>query len=39
MRPLTKDGGATLNEHHSLFGLAADAQSGSILRDWDYLLE
>jgi hypothetical protein len=39
MHPLTKDGGAVINEHHSLFGLTADAQSRSIIRDWDYLLE
>jgi hypothetical protein len=39
LHPLTKDGGAILNEHHALYGIVGDGDSRSILRDWDYIME
>ena len=38
LHPLTKDGGAVLNHHHSLFGILGDSNLNSIQRDWDYFL-
>ena len=38
LHPLTKDGGAILNQHHSLFGIVGDTNLNSILRDWEYLM-
>ncbi len=38
LHPLTKDGGAFLIQNHSLFGLVGDSTRGSILRDWEDLL-
>jgi hypothetical protein len=38
LHPLTKDGGAFLIQNHSLFSLVGDSTRGSILRDWDDLL-
>ncbi len=39
LHPLTKDGGATLNLHNSLFGIVADSSKKAILRDWQDLME
>ena len=39
LHPLTKDGGATLNLHNSLFGIVADSTKSAILRDWSDLLD
>ena len=38
LHPLTKDGGAFLIQNHSLFGLVGDSTRGSIIRDWEDLL-
>ena len=38
LQPLTKDGGAMLIQHNSLFSILGDGNKNSILRDWDYLL-
>ncbi len=38
LQPLTKDGGAMLIQHNSLFSILGDSNKKSILRDWDYLL-
>ncbi len=38
LHPLTKDGGATLNVHNSLFSLFGDTNRSSLLRDWEDLL-
>ena len=39
LHPLTKDGGAFLIQHHSLFGILGDSNQHSILRDWSDLLD
>tara|TARA_Y100001970_G_scaffold270289_1_gene363960 strand:+ start:3046 stop:5181 length:2136 start_codon:yes stop_codon:yes gene_type:complete len=39
IHPLTKDGGAILNNHHTLHGLVGDTSLNSIIRDWNYLLD
>lgn len=39
LHPLTKDGGANLNLHNSLFGILADSSKRSILRDWSDVME
>jgi hypothetical protein len=39
MHPLTKDGGALINEFHSLYGITGDAQRRSVLRDWNYIMD
>ena len=39
LHPLTKDGGAILNQHNSLFSILGDSNKPSILRDWDNLLD
>jgi len=39
LHPLTKDGGALLNQHLSLFGILGDTNKYSIERDFDYFLE
>ncbi len=39
LHPLTKDGGAILNQHHSLFGIIGDTNRSSVLRDWNYLMD
>ncbi len=39
LHPLTKDGGAILNQQHSLFGILADTNKNSALRDWSDLLD
>jgi hypothetical protein len=39
LHPLTKDGGAFLIQHHSLFSLLGDSNQQSILRDWSDLLD
>lgn len=39
LHPLTKDGGAILNQHHSLFGILGDTNRSSALRDWGDLLD
>ena len=39
LHPLTKDGGATLNYHNSLYGLFGDTNRESLLRDWPYLTD
>ena len=39
LHPLTKDGGALLNQHNSLFSILGDTNKSSILRDWKDLLE
>mgnify|MGYP000854025517 CR=1 FL=1 len=38
LHPLTKDGGATLNVHNSLFALFGDTNRSSLVRDWEDLL-
>ena len=38
LHPLTKDGGAILNQHNSLIGILGDSNSSSIIRDWDNIL-
>ena len=38
LHPLTKDGGALLNQHHSLFGILGDTNKFSLERDFDYFL-
>ncbi len=38
LHPLTKDGGAFLNQHNALFGILGDSNKYSINRDWDYFL-
>jgi len=38
LHPLTKDGGATLNVHNSLFSLFGDTNRSSLVRDWEDLL-
>jgi len=39
LHPLTKDGGAILNQHHSLFGILGDTNKHSLERDFDYFLQ
>ena len=39
IHPLTKDGGALLNQHNSLFSILGDTNKQSILRDWKYIME
>lgn len=39
LHPLTKDGGATINYHNSLYGLLGDTNRESLLRDWPGLLD
>ena len=39
LHPLTKDGGAFLIQHHSLFSLLGGSNKPSILRDWNDLLD
>ena len=39
LHPLTKDGGALLNQHNSLFSILGDTNKSSILRDWKNLLD
>jgi len=39
LHPLTKDGGALLNQHNSLFSILGDSNKTSILRDWESLLD
>jgi hypothetical protein len=39
MHPLTKDGGAIINEYHALYGITGDAKGRSIFRDWDYIMD
>ena len=38
LHPLTKDGGAILNHHHSLHGILGDTNKNAFLRDWKDLL-
>ena len=38
LHPLTKDGGAFLIQHNSLFSILGDSSKNSILRDWKDLL-
>mgnify|MGYP001192051459 CR=1 FL=1 len=38
LHPLTKDGGAFLNQHNALIGILGDTSSYAIKRDWDYFL-
>ncbi len=39
LHPLTKDGGAILNQHNSLYSILGDTNRHSIERDWDYIYE
>ena len=39
LHPLTKDGGAILNNHNSLWGILGDTNLKSIERDWKQILE
>ncbi len=39
LHPLTKDGGAILNQHNSLFSILGDTNRAAITRDWDLLLD
>jgi len=39
LHPLTKDGGAILNQHNSLFGILGDSNRFSVERDWNNLLD
>jgi len=38
LHPLTKDGGALLTQHNSLYSILGDTSLDSITRDWDDLL-
>ncbi len=38
LHPLTKDGGAMLQQHNSLFGILGETNKYSLKRDWDDLL-
>ena len=38
LHPLTKDGGAIMNQHNSLIGILGDSNSSTIMRDWDNIL-
>jgi len=38
MHPLTKDGGALLNQHNSLFSILGDSNRASVIRDWQDFL-
>ena len=39
LHPLTKDGGALLNQHNSLFSILGDTNKSSTIRDWQNLLD
>ncbi len=39
LHPLTKDGGALLNQHNSLFSILGDTNRSSVIRDWQNLLD
>ena len=39
LHPLTKDGGAILNQHNGLFGILGDTNRFSTERDWNNLLD
>ena len=39
LHPLTKDGGALLTQHNSLFSILGDTTKQAILRDWNHLLD
>ncbi len=39
LHPLTKDGGALLNQHNSLFSILGDTNRSAITRDWELLLD
>ena len=39
MHPLTKDGGAMLSHHNSLYALFGDTAKSSLLRDWNDILD
>ena len=39
LHPLTKDGGSRLVQHNSLYGIVADSNKRSLLRDWNDLME
>ncbi len=39
LHPLTKDGGALLNQHNGLFSILGDTNRHAIVRDWDDLLD
>jgi len=39
VHPLTKDGGALLSQHNSLFSILGDSNRNAILRDWKDLLD
>ncbi len=39
MRPLTKDGGAVLNYHNSIYSIMSDTNNSSIRRDWLHVLK
>ena len=38
LHPLTKDGGAIMNNHNSLWGILGDSSLKSIERDWYHIL-
>ena len=39
LHPLTKDGGALLNQHNPLFSLLGDSNQNSIERDWKNIID
>jgi len=39
MHPLTKDGGAMLFNHHSLYSVLGDSTRNSFLRDWENIID
>ena len=39
LHPLTKDGGALLNQHNPLFSLLGDSNQYSIERDWKNIID
>ncbi len=39
LHPLTKDGGAILNQHNALFSILGDTNESTIKRDWKYIYE
>ncbi len=39
LHPLTKDGGAILHNHNSLWGILGDSNLKSVTRDWNHILD
>ncbi len=39
LHPLTKDGGAILNQHNALISILGDSNANSLIRDWSEILK